>query len=688
MQEAILKSNFLGRDGFRWWIGQVAPIEAQGDQVNGGGWGNRWKVRIMGYHPFDLTELPDVDLPWAQCLLPTTAGTGAAQMASNTKIRPGDVVLGFFLDSDNAQSPVIMGAFGRTDQVLTSPYSSPFIPFTGSTDNLPKPTNGKIAPNEQNQDNANSTKSPRRTDVNTASKLNNVSQTSQSSPNAEISYSNVIGQKTTFANTCQDNTINTITTLIQNLLKKFQAAGNILNNIKNDIDKVVSKINSLLNNIVGQMFNYLFNELIPILQAGLQLLYETVFATVFAAAGGPSNPFAAAIAHAAGVAEQVAMTGPVKILEDAISCAASKVVNGLGGIISDLLYSFLQQVENVIDCASNQFVASLFNNIISKIESELTSSLNGVTKILSGGFSVANVLLGAVSAIEGIGGLFDCNQSGHSKCSGLTKNWEYGTGGSDNTTNFDTILNNMNVASALGSLTNSSNFDIYQPSTKNPTAPVSPLGGCYTGPPTHCNTPTISIFGGQGSGATAIPIMGSIINYAAGSNETTNSITQTASIIGAVVTNGGSGYNFPPNVAFSDNCNQGYGAVGQAIINDAGEVTAITILSAGEFYPVDTPQSAPPYAVIDVIVENPGSGYSNGDMASDNLGNTYDLIISNGQITSVKPININIISDLPKITISSTTGIGAILRPIIGVAPNPFPGTQGKVIDSNQCYIQ
>ena len=123
IQDHLLASNFLGRDGFRWWLGQVAPSSAQGEQPKGGGWGNRVKVRIMGYHPFSKTELPDEDLPWCQCLLPATSGSGAAAMAENTKLRPGDVVFGFFLDGDNAQIPAIIGCFGKTDQVLAGDYS-------------------------------------------------------------------------------------------------------------------------------------------------------------------------------------------------------------------------------------------------------------------------------------------------------------------------------------------------------------------------------------------------------------------------------------------------------------------------------------------------------------------------------------------------------------------------------------
>ena len=42
IESALLgKSHFLGRDGFLWWIGQVAPRDGQSDQVDEGqGWSN------------------------------------------------------------------------------------------------------------------------------------------------------------------------------------------------------------------------------------------------------------------------------------------------------------------------------------------------------------------------------------------------------------------------------------------------------------------------------------------------------------------------------------------------------------------------------------------------------------------------------------------------------------------------
>ena len=144
IENNLLKTNFLGKDGFRWWIGQVAPEKAQGTQLNqiGNTWGCRMKVRIYGYHPADISELADDDLPWAQVLLSPQGGSGKANRARSLRISPGDTVMGFFLDGDDAQLPVIMGIFASTASYYggSEEYTVPFQPFTGYTSKI-KPNN-------------------------------------------------------------------------------------------------------------------------------------------------------------------------------------------------------------------------------------------------------------------------------------------------------------------------------------------------------------------------------------------------------------------------------------------------------------------------------------------------------------------------------------------------------------------
>ena len=653
IQESLLKTNFLGRDGFRWWIGQIPPESAHGGQINGAGWGNRFKVRIMGYHPYDLTELPDEDLPWAQCLLPTTSGTGAGNNSTSVKISPGDVVFGFFLDTDNAQTPVIMGCFGRTSQVLTSNTPGPFQPFTGYTDKVKKP-NGTLKPDQSNEQNANSQKSPRHVSPEQAKNI----------ANDEISYFSAIGDKIQLANTVTNTLVNKISTEVGNLINKLKAPA-IFTNIKNEINRVTDKIQAICNGLVGNMVNKLFKKLAPLLNQGLKLLYQQVYNLVFLATRDP------AIAHAAGVAAQTVMVPPVKILQEAIPCVSGAIISGLGSVIKEILNSVVDNVQNFVSCAANQFTGTLVNVIIGKITDGLSSAIGGVDRILQffPSFSVDGFLRTSSDAIKGLVGLFDCNQS-KGKANGIVDQWIIGSGPSNvPSPDFAKILENANISNAIS--TASGVAGIFSAANNIP----NQIGGCYTGPPTTCSPPTINIFGGGGVGCAAIPLLGAIVG-------------STGSIISTKIINGGSGYRFPPFVEVVDSCNQGYGAVARATINDAGEVDSVYIVSEGENYPIDTIQN---YFVSNVLIENAGENYTSTDTVTDNFGNNYPVQISNGSIVKVTPnnntgtqINTVTVNDLPILTVNSKTGSGAILRPILDISditPAEFQGEVKQVID-------
>ena len=111
------------------------------------------------------------------------------------------------------------------------------------------------------------------------------------------------------------------------------------------------------------------------------------------------------------------------------------------------------------------------------------------------------------------------------------------------------------------------------------------------------------------------------------------------------VTSPGVKYEFPPFVEIVDDCNQGYGAIGRALIKN-GEVVGLYVVSEGEGYP---PGEIEDYGVVDTVVDNAGSGYSEDDTATDQFGNQYQLVIDKGGIVSVKPLNINITPLLPKL---------------------------------------
>ena len=94
LEQSLINPNFLGKDGFKWFIG-VATNERDCSDSSGG---YRVKVRIIGHHPGD-EYLKDKDLPWAQLLIPPTMGTGMwGGGCSFAQDIAGSTVIGFFLD--------------------------------------------------------------------------------------------------------------------------------------------------------------------------------------------------------------------------------------------------------------------------------------------------------------------------------------------------------------------------------------------------------------------------------------------------------------------------------------------------------------------------------------------------------------------------------------------------------------
>jgi hypothetical protein len=422
---------------------------------------------------------------------------------------------------------------------------------------------------------------------------------------------------------------------------------------------------------MDSIYNFLVGteEKPGIIPKTLKAIYETVYASVFAATGSP------AAAHTAGYKSNEVFVIPIKVLEQALSCVANAIVEGLKDLIVDLLTSVIENVKQFASCAVEQFVGVLLTSIVDAVADGLSAALDGVSALL-GAFDVVDFITGTIDAIKSLGGLFDCNQT-NTKCDGV-KEWVIGSGPKKQTDIekafngiFD-VLNNANavietIQNAQGTVQGIAGqaknlADIFIDGSLLSDA-VNALSQCYTGLPTSCGPAQINIFGGGGLGATAVPIFGTAIE----NSGIIQSGNQVAGVIGAIITNSGSGYRFPPFVEITDNCGLGYGAKGRAVINSNGEVTSIYITSSGEGYPISEQYNTQPYGVVDVTVQSSGTGYSASDTASDNFGNTYSLTVDNGFIISAQPINTTEISTLPVITVNSTTGSGAILKPVIGL---------------------
>ena len=91
----MMRADYAGLNGFIWWVGVV---EDRKDPLRLG----RCRVRIVGWHASDKMSLPTEKLPFAQAMLPLNNPHPYAPKES-------DMVVGFFLDGENAQQPVMMG---------------------------------------------------------------------------------------------------------------------------------------------------------------------------------------------------------------------------------------------------------------------------------------------------------------------------------------------------------------------------------------------------------------------------------------------------------------------------------------------------------------------------------------------------------------------------------------------------
>jgi len=662
LDQSLLQSHFIGRDGFRWWIGQIAPEEVQ-KQLNKNGWGNRLKVRIIGYHPEDETLLKNKDLPWAQVLLSTSDGTGASNYATNHKIRPGDVVFGFFLDGDNAQIPAIMGCFGNTSQYTNEEYKFPFVPFTGFTTRIQN-DGSRIIPDQTNEQTTESQKSPYYLPPQTANSIDR-----------GRAWSGVIGDTLQLGTTKPGSKMEKISTELENAIKFLQDLKSFPNLASNWIDdkveelcdQISQKIQGITTEIVSGVVNDTYEKLQPALQQGAESVYNTVNSTTFAATQSKST------AHLAGVEAQKATIEPVKQLQKLIPCLIGSIIESLGGLISDMVCALLKNVANVVTCVIDQFLGGLLNGIIDLIIAGMSGVLGALSLLLSfSDFNLGDTVKQLAGSLLGIPLSLNC---GEEETDPGVEKWTIGSGPTQSLPfDINSILDVANNAKSLVDTVTENPLsplesiigplDFLNPGISDPDFIGSGLSNCFGGIPTVANPPSINIFGGGGTGASALPIYGSISEG-------------TGSIVGAILTSGGSGYTYPPFISITDNAGKGYGAVAESVIKN-GQVTAVLITSDGEGYTVGNQLQDP--TISEVLILNPGYNYQPEDIVTDNFGNEYDVVIDNGSIVSITPINITDITDLPILRVISKTGSGAKLKPVFGFRTS-FQGEVKQVID-------
>ena len=596
IDESLLKSNFIGKDGFIWWIGQVAPAEvwrtekSRVDTEVGEGWAYRCKVRIIGYHSFDDQKLSNEDLPWAHIL--TSADSGAPGQGGFGKTHGlvgGESVLGFFLDGEEGQQPVVVSCFYRTKAVQNLKQKSPFKPFTGMEGTLSQTSTRKKRPSAQ------TTEIPKKS-VETGPAFNFDGGTKldlQGNLDApfgvtEFSFSKSGGAVYTVPDDKQDELFyDTNADLAFN--KAFYDAGPVSkpNGCLTDIlAQIQSGLNSFLgfiNGLEATAFGYIdpVRNLIVDIQSDIASVARLTMGLVRFVVNGIRENIVKLVGC---LFEVFAITIPLpqwmqiseaaKQILDLIFCLFEKLFGPMEAFLQGLINEMIGDSFNAASCAVEEFLAATIGKLEEMMQDVLGDLMSGLDWLAGGIGEISGYIRQGVGMIQQLLSFLNCD--------GLLCNtpgtWDpFGKIEFPDTDDWAQTLANIDILGGYGNEINEvagllSLFGGDTPFTDCREKNINPKDqkNAPRVPPGHkfykCIPPEIIIYG-EGSGASAVPVID----------------PNTGKVLTVVVTSPGSGYTKKPKVKIIDNTNHGKGATAKARITN-GSVSDIYITNSGSGY--------------------------------------------------------------------------------------------------------
>ena len=384
LDSSLLKTNFVGRDGFVWWIGQVAPKESWRDGAvdDEDGWAFRCKVRIIGYHTFDKDDFKDEDLPWAHVLVDAAKGAGQGCLGSSSMMLGGETVFGFFLDGEEGQQPVIFGALARSIKP-TEPHGpknndmSELGIFTardvtGETTRKVSDTNTNNNP-KGNSDNA--------VGITKEFNPNDFEGVFSSGSNVDQHAPKGLGPHT-FNNACSNDAISDITHAIGSFLTTVNGltefAGEYIDTARNtlvDINKLLGKVTRIVNGAIKKIIKLIRDKVIKFLGKRFQDFIA------FLVPEPQQNPIVQAF----------------KRIMDIIFCVFDKLGTDLLGMLKDLFKDMVGKALNPTVCAIEQTVGAIMGEVNDKIQGFLSPIMGGIDW-LTGALGGLGSLLSSVSS--------------------------------------------------------------------------------------------------------------------------------------------------------------------------------------------------------------------------------------------------------------------------------------------------
>ena len=693
------KVNSIGRDGFLWWIGQVAHKDSW-REVNKaislrGYKGNRVKVRIVGYHPFDPEGniLPDEDLPWAEVLADPFSGNGQGGVSKTLSLVGGEMVLGFFLDGEDAQQPVIMGLFPKYDNVkntftaaqMKSRKSSGFEPFEAYTRaNLQQPeapaahqTKTTVSSN-----NGASKENGKKNIVSTISADNE--EVKPISSDAFTKYQQRTNSTSPNWTPCKNDDIGKISQIVADFIEVTRGWENALDSwvdpLTNTVIDIQGELDFVKNQVSGIMRGTM-NEMKNALMKKINKKFKKVLTDM--KLDDPKALFKKKKAKKAG-----------KGIGTLIACAFNKALGKIGNFIKNMFKNLLGKVINGAVCAIQEFTAGIFAKMFDVLEGALGTIMSGLNWLLGGFDSIKNVLrtaggiankilnfikgcddeacakpteyashigskfkaptsfgdtIGKVNILSG----FSTALTSAAQGGGIKKaiNDFMGTSDEDETPSGLTLFDDGDFLFPDCAAINSN------PNSQSDITPTKP-GFIYP----KCLPPDYQVIG-SGTGAELLIVVGN-----------------DRRIFSVEVINGGSGYGIDTQITIIDNTGNGTGANVKPIIKD-GAIVETVILSSGSGYCLNTVTGSNASnsgigtdvvgTVGNVYVSTPGINYDPNDTVTfegvDDGTNIPIITTPSGSIAGVDfPPNVLTEFETPPVLIVNTsTGSGASFIPVM-----------------------
>lgn len=607
IEEALLKSNYIGKDGFHWWIGQVAHRNSWKDKSqfseekgsDGKVWAARCKVRIVGHHAFDGNILPDEDLPWAQIMMDPTFGSSQGGMGATINLKGGETCFGFFIDGDDAQQPVVMGLLHRSDGVknliseesIAKEKSSQFKPFTGHPGNNISATQisarknkGIIPENPQTETSPLSTKD--KVDLAFNSNVGFYTGTTRVFPQygdrLQFDAASIwqVAKKAeieiTIPNGCQNGLIGDISQALQS----FMAITNGLDQYLNVyVDAVLNEIVDIQNQIRNTA-----RSILGIVKLIINNLRNTIFKCITWA-------FRKLVGLVVPQPQQKIVLESMKKILDAIFCILEKLPSSLLDFITDALSDLVNRTVNVPLCAAEEWTAGILAKLMDSIENALSGIMSGISWLTGGLGTISGILNQASSLASQIFSFLDCTGLACKK----PYTWAAKFGPSEKEADdWKKMVSSVNVfktaAQAGSSIENAlrdtslysavdtfgsgfgglidralSNVScaskVINPQNQDDLMRM-PIGSRWK----TCIPPQVYITG-DGVGAKAIPIV------------------VEGKVVEVKILNGGVGYqNGTTDIRIVDKSNYGLGATASVIVGAGGSITSIPVTNSGSGY--------------------------------------------------------------------------------------------------------